>query len=79
MDAIESEIVRVLGDEFGGNPQPTDELMGLGVDSLRMADLATELERRFGIKIDQDLFEVETIRDLAEYVRDRSPGGAATR
>lgn len=73
MEPIETQIIRVLHDEFGGDPQPTDKLSSLGIDSLRMADLASELETRFALEIDQDLFEVETIRDLAEYVRQRSP------
>ena len=69
MDPIESEIIRVLKEEIGGDPQPTDALMDLGIDSLRMVDLASDLAARFGIEIDQDMFEVETIHDLAHYVR----------
>lgn len=59
MDSFETQSVRVPRDEFGGYLQLTNALTGLGIDPLRMADLAIELETRFGIRTDQDLFEVD--------------------
>jgi acyl carrier protein len=72
MDRIESEIERTLAEATGRRPRATDSLINLGLDSLRMAELAAELEREFGIKVDAELLDVETVTDLAEYVRSRT-------
>ena len=50
----------------------TDSLSSLGIDSLRMAQLATELETRFGFRVDEELLDVGTVKELVEYVRSRS-------
>jgi len=72
MDRIESEIERTLAEATGRRPRATDSLTDLGLDSLRMAELAAELEREFGIEVDAELLDVETVTDLAEYVRSRT-------
>ena len=41
-------------------------------DSLRLADFVSDLEKAFHIRADQDIFDVETLRDLADYIRERS-------
>jgi acyl carrier protein len=72
MDAIESEIERALGDELGRRPRATDSLTSLGLDSLRMAELATRLESEFGIRVDEELLDVDTVGELVDYVRSRA-------
>ncbi|NIS05714.1 MAG: acyl carrier protein [Gammaproteobacteria bacterium] len=71
-NAVEDEIARALQQELGRDVHASDSLDALGIDSLRMAQLATELESRFGFRIDEKLFDVETVEDLIEYVRARS-------
>lgn len=71
MTAVEMEIAQALREELGKDVQATDSLGSLGVDSLRMAQLATELEKRFGIRVDEELLDVETVEELTEYVRSR--------
>lgn len=72
MKALETEIVRILSEELGRGVRITDSLDSLGVDSLRVAELATALERRFAFRVDEELLDVETVQGLAEYVRARS-------
>ena len=72
MNAIETEIVQALRKELGRDVRMTDSLGSLGLDSLRMAQLATELEKRFGFRVDEELLDVETVEELTEYVRSRS-------
>jgi acyl carrier protein len=72
MDTIEIEIERALGKELGRRPRATDSLTSLGLDSLRMAELATRLESEFGIRVDEELLDVETVGELANYVRIRT-------
>lgn len=75
MDPIETKILRALRDEVGGNPRMSDSLTGLGIDSLRMVELATELETSFGIPMDVELLDVETVRELVDYIRSKSSTG----
>ena len=72
MNVIETEIVQALRKELGRDVRMTDSLGSLGLDSLRMAQLATELEKRLGFRVDEELLDVETVEELTEYVRSRS-------
>jgi acyl carrier protein len=72
MKPLETEMVQVLREELGRDVRATDSLDSLGMDSLRMAQLAGELERRFGFRVDEELLDVETVEELADYVRARS-------
>jgi len=74
MNSIDTEIMQALSAELGKDVHATDSLGSLGMDSLRMVQLATELERRFGFRIDEELLDVETVKELAAYVRSRSAG-----
>ncbi len=71
MDTIEQQIAQLLHDELGRSLDADAPLTDLGVDSLRMAELAGSFEKRFRIRVDQDLMDAETIRELADYVRAR--------
>jgi len=72
MDSIEIEIRRALEEETGRRPRATDPLSDLGLDSLRMAELATRLENQFGIRVDEELLDVDTVADLTHYIRSRT-------
>ncbi len=49
MDVIEETIIDYLKKNVGGNPRPTDSLALVGVDSVGMAELTFELEKRFSV------------------------------
>jgi len=68
-NSVETAIIGMLRQEVGRDVAATGSL---GMDSLRMAELATELEVRFGFRIDEELLDVETVKELVEYVRSRA-------
>jgi acyl carrier protein len=71
MDAVEETIITYLRQTVGGDPRPSDRLSLVGVDSVGMAELTFELEKRFGIRVDDDVLDLETISELATYIRER--------
>ena len=58
-----------LQEKFGGAPTTTDHLGLMGIDSVGMAELTLELEREFEVKVRDDIVEVHTVQELADYVR----------
>ena len=40
----------------------------IGIDSVAMAELTFELEKRFAIKIDDDILDVDSVDELVQYV-----------
>lgn len=68
---IEKRLLSAVNDELGVDAQPGDSLDRLGVDSLRLAEFVLELEKSFGFRADQDIFEVETLSELARYIEER--------
>lgn len=72
MDAIEKHILDEVKRISGNIPTLDDSLALIGVDSVGMAELTFELEKRYRIKVDDEVLEVDTVRDLVDYVRIRS-------
>ncbi len=71
MDPLEQSLLNQLKDKFGGNPQLTDSLMMMGVDSVGMAELTFQIEKDFGIRVDDQILDVDTVEELVAYVRSR--------
>ena len=71
MDNIESELLQKLATMFGGQPKLADSLMMVGIDSVGMAELTFDIEKHFGIRVDDTVLDVETVQDLADYIRSR--------
>ncbi len=69
MESIEQKLLDQLVNKFGGNPQLSDSLVLVGVDSVGMAELTVEIERDFKIAVDDQILNVETVQELADYVR----------
>ena len=68
---IEARLLDTIHVRLGVDAGIDDRLDSLGVDSLRLADFVSDLEKAFGFRADQDIFDVETIRELAAYVHER--------
>ncbi len=73
MDSVElqttkSQIIDYLRKVCGGAPQGKDSLAMIGIDSVAMAELTFELEKRFAIKIDDDILDVDSVDELVQYV-----------
>ncbi len=71
METIESVLLAQLAEKFGGQPQLSDSLVLLGVDSVGMAELTFDIEKSFAIRVDDGILEVDTVQDLANYIRER--------
>lgn len=74
METIESVLLVQLAEKFGGRPQLSDSLILIGVDSVGMAELTFDIEKRFGIRVDDGILDVDTVQDLADYIRQRQQG-----
>jgi acyl carrier protein len=71
MDAVDELIFKILREKFSMEPKPDMSLAALGVDSLGMAELTVDLEKQFGIKVDEDILGTETVGELIAYVRSK--------
>ena len=71
METIEEILINDLGEKFGTRPELEDSLLLLGIDSVGMAELTYDIEQRFHISIDDSLLEVDTVQDLANYIREK--------
>jgi len=73
MDSVElqttrTQIIDYLRKVCGGSPQGNDSLAMIGIDSVAMAELTFELEKRFAIKVDDDILDVDSVDELVHYV-----------
>ena len=71
MNSVEERILEIVRSKTDRPPTSMDTLDDLGIDSLAMAELIYEIETHFGIKSDDDLLELTTIRELCQYVNER--------
>ncbi len=68
LQSTQTQIVDYLRKVCGGSPQGKDSLAMIGIDSVAMAELTFELEKRFSIKIDDDILDVDSVDELVQYV-----------
>lgn len=71
MQSIEDKLLTQLENKFGTRPELADGLAFIGVDSVGMAELTVEIEKDFGIRVGDDIVAVDTVQELADYIRDR--------
>ena len=71
VDSIEDRLLEELRSKFGGQPELSDSLALVGVDSVGMAELTVEIEKIYGIRVGDDVVEVESVQELADYIRQR--------
>ena len=57
---------------LGRDATPDSRLAELGVDSVEMAGFVRELEDGFGIQVDEEVFDVQTVGELVRYVEQLS-------
>lgn len=70
VDALEESLINYLQNKFGIRPNLDDSLAMLGVDSVSMAELTFEIEKMYGITVDE-MMSVDTVGDLLDYIRKR--------
>ena len=71
MKSIEDSLLAKLTEKFGTDPQLEDGLAYAGVNSVGMAELTVDIEQTYGITVNDDIFHVETVQELADYIRER--------
>ncbi len=71
MESIEDKLLKTFTEKFGSRPKLSDGLAYIGVDSVGMAELTFDLESQFGIRVEDDIVNSETVQDLADYIRRR--------
>jgi acyl carrier protein len=71
VESIEEKLLASLTEKFGGNPELSDGLAFIGVDSVGMAELTVEIEKDFGIRVKDDIVGVDTVQELADYIREQ--------
>ena len=71
MDRVETELVKVIHARLHATPELSSRITDLNLDSIKTADFLRELEDEFDVTFDQDVFELETVADLAAYIRAR--------
>ncbi len=69
MDQIQNDLSNLIEQKTGVRPQPQDTLDVLMIDSLAMAELTVEIEKHFGIRISEDVLEIQQYHELVGYVR----------
>lgn len=79
MDSIDAVLLEKVAALFGGEPKLSDSLMMVGVDSVGMAELTFDIEKQFGIRVDDSVLDVDTIQELADYIRSRQVSPSAPR
>jgi acyl carrier protein len=67
-NSTKSQILEYLKKVCGGSPIGSDSLAMIGIDSVAMAELTFELEKRFDIQIGDDVLDVDTVDELVNYV-----------
>jgi acyl carrier protein len=70
VDSLEDSLLNYLQNKFGMRPNLDDSLAMLGVDSVSMAELTFEIEKMYGITVDE-MMSVETVENLLDYIRER--------
>ena len=73
MTWTEQQIIRIVSDSLGRPVQPTDSWDDLGVDSISMAVVLSEVETKFGVRLDERAFEFDTVAEMAEYLDSKLP------
>jgi acyl carrier protein len=73
IEETQVQVIDYLAKIVGSKPDLEDSLAMIGIDSVAMAELTFDLEKRFAIKIDDEILDVETVRQLVQYLHQRKP------
>ncbi len=76
MNAIEEKLLRQLKEKFGTEPELQDGLALIGADSVGMAELTVEIEKEYNITVSEEIFTLETVQELADYIVERQGSDA---
>jgi acyl carrier protein len=72
-EETQTQVIEYLSKLVGSRPHLDDSLAMIGIDSVAMAEMTFELEKRFSLKIDDEILDVESVRQLVHYLHQRKP------
>ena len=68
MSQVHNDLIELIEAKTGYRPQLGDTLDAMKIDSLAMAELTVEIEKTFGIRIDEDVLDVGDFQGLVQYI-----------
>lgn len=69
VESVEAKLIHLLSQKYGHQPDMNECLALLCLDSVGMAELSFEIEQQFNVKIDDHFHDLDTVQDLANYIR----------
>jgi acyl carrier protein len=72
-EETQAQVIEYLSKLVGSRPHVDVSLAMIGIDSVAMAEMTFELEKRFAMKIDDEILDVESVRQLVHYLHQRKP------
>ncbi|MHB0959167.1 MAG: acyl carrier protein [Pirellulaceae bacterium] len=71
MSPVENQLYDLMQRKTGVRPNATDSFEVLQIDSLAMAELTVEIEKAFGIRLDDDVMDLSDMAELVAYIQAR--------
>jgi acyl carrier protein len=68
MNDVLARVLEIIESKTKGAAAPDDSFATLAIDSLGMAEIVAEIERKFDVKTDEEILNVNTSRELAAYI-----------
>lgn len=69
MQDVQAAVLEALASELDCPVNLSDDLAALSIDSLAMAELALNIEKRLKIRLDEEVLEQRTVQDLVDYTQ----------
>ena len=63
------QILEIAKQRTGLEHDLDDEIISSGLDSLQLIEMAADLESRFDVRIENELANIDTFRDLATVIQ----------
>ena len=63
------QVLDFASQRTGMQHQIDDEIIFSGLDSLQLIEMAADLEQRFSVRIESELADIVTFRDLANVIQ----------
>lgn len=68
MTVTEQQLSDILSTSLGRQAKPSDTWADLGVDSMAIAEVLSEVETRFGVRLDERVFEFNSVAEMAAFL-----------
>ena len=69
MEDVQATVLEAIASKAECRAQITDDIAKLSIDSLAMAELALEIEQWLKIRLNDEVLDQRTVKDLVSYVQ----------